>query len=62
MNKKVLFGIGVIALIGVGYLVYRKIQTTSQDPEKNQRKIRIKGLKNVIPEVDEDTQSEDNEI
>lgn len=62
MNKKVLFGIGVIALIGVGYLVYRKIQTTSQSTEKNQRRIRVIGRKNVVPEVTEDTQSQDNEI
>lgn len=62
MNKKVLIGIGVIALIGVGYLVYRKIQTTSQSSEKNQRRIRVIGRKNVVPEVTEDTQSKDNEI
>jgi hypothetical protein len=62
MDKKVLIGVGVIALLGVGYLVYRKIQTTSQSPEKNQRRIRIKGLKNVVPEVTEETQSQDTEI
>jgi hypothetical protein len=62
MDKKVLIGVGVIALLGIGYLVYRKIQTTSQDPEKNQRRIRIKGLKNVVPQVTKDTQYEDTEI
>ena len=62
MDKKVLIGVGVIALLGVGYLVYRRIQTTSQDPEKNQRRIRIKALKNVVTQVTEDTQSEDTEI
>lgn len=61
-NKKILIGVGVIALLGIGYLVYRKIQTTSQDPEKNQRKIRIKGLRNVVPEVNEETQSQDSEL
>ena len=62
MDKKVLIGVGVIALLGVGYLVYRRIQTTSQDPEKNQRRIRIKALKNVVTQVTEDIQSEDTEI
>lgn len=57
-NKKVLIGVGVIALLGIGYLVYRKIQTTSQDPEKNQRRIRIKGLRNVVPEVTEEVEEE----
>lgn len=57
-NKKVLIGVGVIALLGVGYLVYRKIQTTSQDPEKNQRRIRVKGLRNVVPEVTEEVEEE----
>ena len=62
MDKKVLIGVGVIALLGVGYLVYRKIQTTSQSPEKNQRRIRVIGKRNVVPEVTEETQSEDTEI
>jgi len=62
MDKKVLIGVGVIALLGVGYLVYRKIQTTSQSPEKNQRRIRVIGKRNVVPEVTEETQSQDTEI
>lgn len=61
-NKKVLIGVGVIALLGVGYLVYRRIQTTSQDPEKNRRRIRIIGKRNVTPEVTEETQSQDTEL
>jgi len=62
MDKKVLIGVGVIALLGVGYLVYRKIRTTSQSPEKNQRRIRVIGKRNVVPEVTEETQSQDTEI
>jgi uncharacterized membrane protein YebE (DUF533 family) len=62
MDKKVLIGVGVIALLGVGYLVYRKIQTTSQSPEKNQRRIRVIGKRNVVPVVTEETQSQDTEI
>ena len=61
-NKKVLIGVGVIALLGVGYLVYRRMQTTSQDPEKNKRRIRIIGKRNVTPEVTEETQSQDTEL
>jgi hypothetical protein len=53
MNRnKILIGVGVIALLGVGYLVYRKIRTTSQSTEKNSRKIRIIGNKNVVPTED----------
>lgn len=61
-NKNVLIGVGVIALLGVGYLVYRRIQTTSQDPEKNKRRIRVIGKRNVTPEVTEETQSQDTEL
>lgn len=61
-NKNILIGVGVIALLGVGYLVYRRIQTTSQDPEKNKRRIRVIGKRNVTPEVTEETQSQDTEL
>jgi hypothetical protein len=55
MNKnKILVGVGILALIGAGYLVYRKIRTSSDSPEKNNRKIRVIGKRNVTPEVDED--------
>jgi len=55
MNKnKILIGVGILALIGVGYVVYRKIRTSSDSPEKNARKIRVIGKRNVTPEVDED--------
>jgi hypothetical protein len=54
MNRnKILVGVGVIALLGVGYLIYRKIRTTSQSTEKNSRKIRIIGTKNVTPTEDD---------
>ena len=62
MNRnKILIGVGVIALLGVGYLVYRKIRTSSQSTEKNSRKIRIIGNKNVVPtedELNEDTNTQ----
>ena len=53
-KKKVLMVVGFLAVIGAGYLVYRKIRTTSDSPEKNARKIRVIGKRNVTPEVDED--------
>jgi hypothetical protein len=56
-KKKVLMGVGVIALLGVGYFVYRKIRTTSQSAEKNSRRIRVIGKRNVTPEVDEQNDS-----
>jgi hypothetical protein len=59
-NKKILIGVGVIALLGVGYLVYRKIRTSSNSPEKNNRKIRIKGNKNVVPEITEQSNDVEN--
>jgi CHASE3 domain sensor protein len=63
-KKKVLLGVGVIALIGVGYLVYRRIRTTSQSAEKNSRRIRVIGKRNVIPtQVEEqNTSNTENEI
>lgn len=64
-NKKVLIGVGVIAFLGIGYLVYRRMQTTSQDPEKNKRRIRVIGKRNVTPEVteeEEQVETQDTEI
>lgn len=64
-NKKVLIGVGVIAFLGLGYLVYRSLQTTSQDPEKNKRRIRVIGKRNVTPEVteeEEQVETQDTEI
>lgn len=61
-KKKILLGVGFIALLGVGYFVYRKIRTTSQSAEKNNRKIKIIGRKNVKPSVSEDTTTIESEI
>jgi flagellar biogenesis protein FliO len=62
-RKKVLMGVGVIALLGVGYLVYRRIRTSSDSAEKNNRRIRIIGKRNVTPQVDEQNDSNtENEI
>jgi hypothetical protein len=57
-KKKVLIVVGFLAIIGAGYLVYRKIRTSSDSPEKNSRKIRVIGKRNVTPEVDEDIDEE----
>ena len=64
MNRnKILIGVGVIALLGVGYLVYRKIRTSSDSPEKNNRKIKVIGRRNVKPQVDEqNSATTENEI
>jgi flagellar biogenesis protein FliO len=65
MNRnKILIGVGVIALLGVGYLVYRKLRTSSDSAEKNNRKIRIIGNKNVTPQDDDlnDTTETQTEI
>lgn len=61
-NKNILIGVGVIALLGVGYLVYRKIQTSSDSPEKNQRRIRVIGRRNVVPQVEEDSNLDNTEL
>ena len=52
-KKKVLIGIGFLALLGVGYFVYRKVRTSSNSAEKNNRKIRIIGQRDFAPQVDE---------
>jgi hypothetical protein len=57
-KNKVLIVVGFLAIIGAGYLVYRKIRTSSDSPEKNSRKIRVIGKRNVTPEVDEDIDEE----
>jgi hypothetical protein len=62
-KKKVLMVVGFLAVIGVGYFVYRKIRTSSDSPEKNNRKIRIIGRRNVNPQVDEqNSATTENEI
>ena len=62
-KKKVFMVVGFLAVIGVGYFVYRKIRTSSNSPEKNSRKIRIIGRRNVTPQVDEqNSATTENEI
>jgi flagellar biogenesis protein FliO len=62
-KKKVLIGIGFLALLGVGYFVYRKVRTSSNSAEKNNRKIRIIGKRDVAPQVDEQNNATtENEI
>jgi len=62
MNKKsLLIGLAVIAVLGGGYLVYRRIRTSSDSSEKNQRRIKVIGRKNVTPVVTE-TETIETEI
>jgi len=62
-KKKVFMVVGFLALIGAGYLVYRKIRTSSDSPEKNNRKIKVIGRRNVKPQVDEqNSATTENEI
>jgi len=62
-KKKVLMVVGFLAVIGAGYLVYRKIRTSSDSPEKNSRKIKVIGRRNVTPQVDEQNSvTTENEI
>ena len=62
-KKKVFMVVGFLALIGAGYFVYRKIRTSSDSPEKNSRKIRVIGRRNVTPQVDEQNSgTTENEI
>jgi len=63
MNKKsLLIGLAVIAVLGGGYLVYRRVRTSSNSAEKNSRRIKIIGRKNVTPSVTEDTGNIESEI
>jgi hypothetical protein len=60
MNKKaVIWGLVIVGVGVGGYFLYRKIRTSSNSSEKNNRKIRVIGKRNVVAEVDEQG-SEDN--
>ena len=60
MNKKaVIWGLVIVGVGVGGYFLYRKIVTSSNSSEKNNRKIRVIGKRNVVAEVDEQG-SEDN--
>ena len=60
MNKKAVICGLVIVGVGVGgYFLYRKIRTSSNSSEKNNRKIRIIGKRNVVAQAEEQG-SEDN--
>jgi hypothetical protein len=65
MNKKVIiWGLVIVGASVGGYFLYRKIRTSSDSTEKNNRKIRVIGKRNVVAEVDEQGSEEnlDNEI
>jgi hypothetical protein len=60
MNKKaIIWGLVIVGASVGGYFLYRKIVTSSNSSEKNNRKIRVIGKRNVVAEVDEQG-SEDN--
>lgn len=54
MNKKVIiWGLVIIGASVGGYFIYRKIRTSSNSAEKNNRKIKIIGKRNVTAQVEE---------
>lgn len=68
MNKKaVIWGLVIVGIGVGGYFLYRKIRTSSNSAEKNNRRIRVIGKRNVVAEAEEEEEqgSEtnfDNEI
>jgi NADH dehydrogenase FAD-containing subunit len=62
MNKKVIIWGLVIIGAGVGgYFIYRKIRTSSNSAEKNNRKIKIIGKRNVSAQVEEQGSEANND-
>jgi hypothetical protein len=62
MNKKaIIWGVVIVGVAVGGYFVYRNIVTTSNNPEKNTRRIKIKRNKNVSASQLEEQGSQDNQ-
>jgi len=54
MNKKaIIWGLVIIGAGVGGYFIYRKIRTSSNSAEKNNRKIKVLGNKNVVPTLEQ---------
>jgi hypothetical protein len=54
MNKKaIIWGLVIIGASVGGYFIYRKIRTSSNSAEKNNRKIKVLGNKNVVPTLEQ---------
>jgi hypothetical protein len=65
MNKKaVIWGLVIVGIGVGGYFLYRKIRTSSNSAEKNNRRIRVIGKRNVVAQVEEQGSETnlDNEI
>jgi len=62
MNKKVIiWGLVIIGASVGGYFIYRKIRTSSNSAEKNNRKIKIIGKRNVSAQVEEQGSEANND-
>lgn len=54
MNKKaVIWGLVIVGIGVGGYFLYRKIRTSSNSAEKNNRRIRVIGKRNVVAQAEE---------
>jgi hypothetical protein len=65
MNKKaIIWGAVIVGVAVGGYFLYRKIVTSSNSSEKNNRRIKVIGKRNVVAELDEQGSENnlDNEI
>ena len=65
MNKKaIIWGAVIVGVAVGGYFLYRRIVTSSNSSEKNNRRIKVIGKRNVVAELDEQGSENnlDNEI
>ena len=65
MNKKaIIWGAVIVGVAVGGYFLYRRIVTSSNSSEKNNRRIKVIGKRNVVAELDEQGSETnlDNEI
>jgi hypothetical protein len=54
MNKKaIIWGVVIVGVAVGGYFLYRKIRTSSNSAEKNNRRIRVIGKRNVVAQLEE---------
>ena len=53
-NKKVFMVNGVLAILGLGYYGYKVYQTTSSSAEKNARRTKVKRVRVIEDETEEE--------